>query len=471
MWVRNGVTYRRDPVALELFTAPDLLAGDVFAGRAAGDCDDHVALGAALAEVLGHPSRFRVGGHKIGKDGSRAWSHVWRQTWNGERWVDFDDTAKKRPPGWSPAERFTATGHGGEPVATLAGMRSRSLRVGVPCVDEFGQLIPGVAKLVDVDRLGDAGAWSPTMGIGGLGKFKVSKLKKLAKKITPKPLQKIASATGKLAKKALPVAALAVNVFPGVGQVASLALTAAAVAQKAQQQKKRAKQAEANYAREQASAVAAEQAAYDAAAAAPIPMPMELPSQQTGGTVVQIPSQQEYYDASNFAQSRAPDPLAYAEPPNYAPAEAFEPSWPDDKESDGLYGLRRRRRGGGLGGFWDTVASGVSSLVQQTSIGQGQLTVGGVSIPLGRDAQRLLQPIQRYIPALRPTAPTPAIVQAPPPGGAPGTPSFTIVPPQGQGTSAPTSPAGRVAGNKGLSLLALGGLAVIAWASMRGRRR
>lgn len=402
-WVRANVTYRRDPVGVELFTAPDLLASDAAAGAAAGDCDDHVALGAALAEVLGHPSRFAVGGHKLGKDFGSAWSHVWRQTWNGRRWVDFDDTAKTRPPGWSPASRYGLAASAGEGnPATLPRMRN-CRKVGVPCVDEFGQLIPGTARLVDFDRLNDAGA---TFTAGGLGGDELGRIGKRLKKLRKKTLK----AAKKVAKKALPIAALAVNVFPGVGQAASVALTAAAAAQKQAQAKKRARQAEQNYAREQAAAMQAEAAAAQAYAQAPIPMPMELPApQQSGGAVVAIPQAPPMFQAEEV-----PAPLQEVAPPDYAPAEVFAPAWDDAKDSDAL------------GSFWSSVASGFNAAlpIVAGAATTGQLTVGGVSIPLGRDARRLVQPVQRYVQALRPTAPPPSVVTAPPTVLRP-----TIVPP------------------------------------------
>lgn len=102
--------YTRDPAGVELFTDPVLLAGAIDASSpdAAGDCDDHAALGAALLESLGHETRFRVAGYDS-PDGAQ-WAHIWHEVRHPTRgWVAIDDTAKGHPVGWSPASRFEVT--------------------------------------------------------------------------------------------------------------------------------------------------------------------------------------------------------------------------------------------------------------------------------------------------------------------------------------------------------------------------
>lgn len=365
-WVRRNVKYRRDPHGVELFVAPDLLAQQALAGMAtaAGDCDDHVAIGTALAEVLGHPSRFVVGGTpRPGRD--VTWHHIWRQSFDNKagRWRDFDDTAKKRPPGWSPAARFDATLP--EPRGLSAMPRQR---VGLPCFDGNGRVIPGVAQLCAVPS-----PFATIDGLGGFGK-KLKKLRKKAVKVTKK-----------VVKKALPIAAIAVNVVPGIGQVASVALTAAAAMQKQQQAKKRQQQALSNAAIDQAAAdkaysdevarVAAEnersfQLAQAQAAAAvppssPLPMPMPIVGgspyhQASGGMLVQAPQPQYQYPPPS-PQQYQPMPAYYPQapesfygddwgvpsyPPFDPPPEVFYESWPDYSSASlgALKAIRARHR-------------------------------------------------------------------------------------------------------------------------------
>lgn len=109
--------YTRDPYGVELFHDPRLLAAalaGVDGGETipAGDCDDAAALGAALVESLGYPSRFVVGGFLRGDD-DPTWSHIWYEAMDPRRgeWVTIDDTAKDRPAGWSPAAHFGIVAH------------------------------------------------------------------------------------------------------------------------------------------------------------------------------------------------------------------------------------------------------------------------------------------------------------------------------------------------------------------------
>src|SRR5262249_49376103 len=146
------------PVGLEFFRAPRLLAGDVLAGRAAGDCDDLSMLGATLLEALGHPARFVVGGEKDGRDVD--WRHVWVEALGPRGWTAIDDTMKRRRPGWDPAPRFGVVGKG----------RPR-YRAGMGVSFGLGHMAP--------------------TGLGNLGRFKVGKvLKKVAA-----PVVRIAAAT------------------------------------------------------------------------------------------------------------------------------------------------------------------------------------------------------------------------------------------------------------------------------------
>lgn len=121
--------YTRDPVGVEYFQDPRLLAGRIVSGTvAAADCDDTSALGAALLESIGHPTRFVTGGSRQG------WSHIWLEALDQAtgRWHAIDDTRRDRPTGWNPAPLFERTmkhdGHYRNPcyggAAALQGMAS-----------------------------------------------------------------------------------------------------------------------------------------------------------------------------------------------------------------------------------------------------------------------------------------------------------------------------------------------------------
>lgn len=166
--------YTRDPVGVELFTDPRLLLAGVLDGTGAGDCDDHVALGAALLEAIGHPTRFVVGGFSRARQ-SPAWAHIWLQVLDPAKgWRTIDDTAKHRPAGYDPAQRFdTVTAE-----QTTMAQPARRLCYG------------GAAAL---------------QGLGDLGGFK---LKKLARKITrpvarviPKPIRRAAAPISRVVRK------------------------------------------------------------------------------------------------------------------------------------------------------------------------------------------------------------------------------------------------------------------------------
>lgn len=333
-WIRRNVTYRHDPIGVELFTAPDRLALDGLAGEAAGDCDDMVALGAAMAEVLGHPSRFRVGGTAIA--GNETWSHIWRETYDKgkRRWVSFDDTAKRRAPGWSPAPhyklgRVTKAGE----VGRLSGMAEN--RVGIPVYDEDGNAVPGLAQYVDDDLDGNTADGS--LGFGKSFRKIGRKLDKAARKTATKTLGK--STVGKLKKigrQVAPIAAMAVNVVPGVGQVTSLALSAAIANDKRIQAKKAARR----FAEQEEAAFRADEAAWNAEQdraermrPAIVETPMAMDYQRYGESVVVTGDESPELP---FEENVAPAPIAAAEPPEAPPADAFDPSWADDTEQDTL---------------------------------------------------------------------------------------------------------------------------------------
>lgn len=334
-WIRTNVTYRHDPVNVELFTAPHLLAGDAAAGdAAAGDCDDMVALGAAMAEVLGHPTRFVVGGDRDTRGGER-WRHIWRESWDKgrNRWVAFDDTAKKRPTGWSPASRYQLTGvTSGRSTATVAGM---STRVGLPCCDEYGQIIPGMAQLVDAEDI--AGGGSIVEGLGFMKSItrSVKRVGRTVDQTRRKTAVKVlgrrnVSKLAKVGRQVAPIAGALVNVVPGVGQVASAAIAVAIANDKRIQAKKAMRAQEAAWAAEDA-AYAAEEArmmrpAIVTSGGEPMAMGTQPPRQ--GGAVFAVPGADV-----DFNEEYAPDAIDAATPPQYAPDDLWQSEWPDASEA------------------------------------------------------------------------------------------------------------------------------------------
>lgn len=168
--------YTRDPYGVELFTDPRILAGQLAGGQlAAGDCDDHATLTAALCETLGHPTRFAVGGSR---NGNRTnWQHIWTEVEARGRWMPIDDTQKGKPAGWNPAPVFDALAR-----SPASGYRA-------------GTMAPGYSFSTGVP-----------IGFGELGKFRLRKVVKTIAKVATKsftgPLQvaRIAQGAGPLAK-------------------------------------------------------------------------------------------------------------------------------------------------------------------------------------------------------------------------------------------------------------------------------
>lgn len=91
-YVRDQITYRRDPVNVEWIQDARRTI-DYFR---TGDCDDLVVCLASLLAALGHKSRFVC----IGKDASN-YSHVYLEvlTKSG-RWLPLDPTPEQAPVGW-----------------------------------------------------------------------------------------------------------------------------------------------------------------------------------------------------------------------------------------------------------------------------------------------------------------------------------------------------------------------------------
>ena len=244
-WVRDHVRYTLDPAGLELFVAPQLLLQQGLAGDAAGDCDDHVMLAAAMLETLGHPVRYRVGGPGPGK-----FRHIWLDVLQrGRGWVPMELTKNDAALGWDPAKLFphietykggTMSGLGEVPTIervalrvagwsnTTAPMQAASLGPQtywglLPSdllrIQAHMQNAPGITveELAGAFGLGD-------LDLGNLSDWELEGLKKLFKKLKKIPrkyvkyLKRIPSKFKKygvpLLKQFGPMAAMAI---PGIG--------------------------------------------------------------------------------------------------------------------------------------------------------------------------------------------------------------------------------------------------------------
>lgn len=95
-FVRDQITYRRDPVTVE--RVQDALRTLEYG---CGDCDDKTVLLVSLLAVCGHPARFVVSGPKVGQ-----WRHVYCEVQtkrNGQSvWLPLDVTPERSTPGWEP---------------------------------------------------------------------------------------------------------------------------------------------------------------------------------------------------------------------------------------------------------------------------------------------------------------------------------------------------------------------------------
>lgn len=90
-FVRDEITYRRDPVGVELVRAPRHVLAD-----RSGDCDDKTVLLCALLACLGHRTRFVVAGYAA----PQRYSHVYCQVLTRQGWLSLDPTNERATVGW-----------------------------------------------------------------------------------------------------------------------------------------------------------------------------------------------------------------------------------------------------------------------------------------------------------------------------------------------------------------------------------
>jgi hypothetical protein len=89
-WVRDNVTFRRDPLNVERVQTPINTLN-----FKTGDCDDQALLLAALLSSLGHPCQFIV----QAADGETP-DHVYLEAALGNQWVSLDPIAEDKTFGW-----------------------------------------------------------------------------------------------------------------------------------------------------------------------------------------------------------------------------------------------------------------------------------------------------------------------------------------------------------------------------------
>jgi len=116
-YVRDGITYRRDPKGVELVKHPKHTIR-----QGVGDCDDKSILLATLLTILGREVAFVVSS----KDG-RNWDHVYVAVKHEGRWVALDPTNERAEPGWQvPArKRYAVSALSGKGIGNLAGFWSK----------------------------------------------------------------------------------------------------------------------------------------------------------------------------------------------------------------------------------------------------------------------------------------------------------------------------------------------------------
>lgn len=91
-FVSREIRYQRDPIDIETVQSPE-----VTLRVKAGDCDDMVALVAALAQSIGLPVRFRILGYT-----ERELVHILPEIYASGRWYPADTTEPGKGFGWRP---------------------------------------------------------------------------------------------------------------------------------------------------------------------------------------------------------------------------------------------------------------------------------------------------------------------------------------------------------------------------------
>ncbi len=115
--------FTRDPYTadgLEVFVHPKVMMLQILGGNAFGDCDDHVLLATAMLEVIGHPTRYRVGGTRRG-----VYQHIWLDVQHPTRgWVPVELIKPGVKVGWDPSQKFAHVESHPSEATTMQGLGS-----------------------------------------------------------------------------------------------------------------------------------------------------------------------------------------------------------------------------------------------------------------------------------------------------------------------------------------------------------
>ncbi len=134
------------PDGLEVFIHPKTMLMQILGGTGYGDCDDHVLLAVAMLEVIGHRTRYRVGGARPG-----AYQHIWIDVLHPDR-------------GWVPVELIRPeVSVGFDPTALFAHSESYPHEA---TMTELG-LIP--SEIIRRRRRHDGGKTAAESGLGWIG--------------------------------------------------------------------------------------------------------------------------------------------------------------------------------------------------------------------------------------------------------------------------------------------------------------
>lgn len=105
----RGIRYVADPNWSDFFTAPNRLIEMAARGAAAGDCDDHAALIAALAGSIGYTTGLRVWGPNKDSGFVHVYAVVAAPKRDPDEVYGMDTTVDESSVGWEPPSGVVLT--------------------------------------------------------------------------------------------------------------------------------------------------------------------------------------------------------------------------------------------------------------------------------------------------------------------------------------------------------------------------
>lgn len=235
--VKRTVTYKPDPKGIELLSEPDKFLYEL----KTGDCDDYATALAACYLTLGLSVRFVI----VGLNGQNDYSHVFLQVEINGNWYSVEGIVADSYVGWDPSSRFKFSKRKNCYVDAPKILAQKMGELGTnKCVLLSGFVCNGCNECKNCGELeyGELGfslkrpKWvrkiTPT-------RQTIKDIKKVVVKITPGGSKTLTTLKNKLKpsvttlrdlstyyKYASYVAAIAVQVVPGVGQAAGAAMVA-----------------------------------------------------------------------------------------------------------------------------------------------------------------------------------------------------------------------------------------------------